>query len=471
MFQALANLSERALSLVKPESPLPVHPHHNNADPKVGDILGDDSRHDMVIGLGESLMMGTPIPPEHLGEEAHEQPRPTKKRKLDTHANEKVTSNSTSEHINNTSLVIKATASVGAHVTPSNPSRQVPKSDRSLRTRVSGRLSFGFNAHPVDAALASTESEAEDARSLVAKESSKLGYTDKIIVIHSITANDVTSTAPAVAKATRPTIEVPQFRIIDNTSTASKPPPEPGKSPARPGLRSESTSPRAVRKAPPSVPQAVVAPEDDLLGDDIYHKAHQRPFRSERHLLIKERERIAYEKLQLEREFEILQGLDWMRVVGPILHKRRPDHKFTHAEYEAERARLIEETNSVLEKYRVWKAEEARKKRGPLRAGTAIARQKSATPTPSVHEEVIVRKKKGKFRVERTDPNWLGWKRIRIIFKGMRPPTPTSLLAAVEASKLRGKNARKSGRVVTAWGEPLPRIAISDRDFTLPYWL
>ncbi|GAO49605.1 hypothetical protein G7K_3754-t1 [Saitoella complicata NRRL Y-17804] len=424
----------------------------------------------MVIGLGEHLMMGTPIPHEQLGEEVHEQPRPTNKRKLDAHANEKVTSNSTSsEHINNTALVIKAIAPVGAHVTPSIPSRQVPKSDRSLRTRVSGRLSFVFNAHPVDAALTSTEPDAEDSRSLVAKESSKLGYTDKIIVIHSTTSDDVTSTAPAVAKPARPTIEVPLFRIIDDTSTTSKPPPEPGKSPARPLLRSASTSPRAVRKAPPSLSQAVVAPEDDPLGDDIYHKAHQKPFRSERHLLIKERERIAYEKLQLEREFEILQGLDWMRVVGPILHKRRPDHKFTHAEYETERTRLIEETRSVLEKYRIWKAEEARKKKGPLRAGTAIVRQKSATPTPSVHEEAIVRKKK--FRVERTDPNWPGWKRIRIIFKGMRPPTPTSLLAAVEASKLRGKNARKSGRVVTAWGEPLPRIAIADRDFTLPYWL
>ncbi|OAX78480.1 hypothetical protein ACJ72_07212 [Emergomyces africanus] len=98
-------------------------------------------------------------------------------------------------------------------------------------------------------------------------------------------------------------------------------------------------------------------PSKDPLDDDVYFKAHRRIERQEKQLRNIERERAQHEKVQLDRLLAELQGHDWLRVMG-ISGITETEKKL----YEPKRAYFIKEVSALIEKFRVWKEEEKRRK-------------------------------------------------------------------------------------------------------------
>ena len=93
------------------------------------------------------------------------------------------------------------------------------------------------------------------------------------------------------------------------------------------------------------------------LDDDFYLKIHRRLERQEKQLRNIEKERAMHEKVQLERLLDGLKGHDWLRVMG-ISGITDGEKKA----YEPRRDHLIGEVRILLEKFRLWKEEEKRRK-------------------------------------------------------------------------------------------------------------
>lgn len=97
--------------------------------------------------------------------------------------------------------------------------------------------------------------------------------------------------------------------------------------------------------------------DEDLLTDAVYFKAHRRAERQEKQLRNIEKERAQHEKVQLERLFEGLKGHDWLRVMG-ISGITESEKKA----FEPKRDFLIHEVASLIDKFKMWKEEEKRRK-------------------------------------------------------------------------------------------------------------
>lgn len=96
---------------------------------------------------------------------------------------------------------------------------------------------------------------------------------------------------------------------------------------------------------------------EDPLTDAIYFKAHRRAERQEKQLRNIEKERAQHEKVQLERLLDGLKGHDWLRVMG-ISGITDSERKA----FEPKREYLIQEVSSLIEKFKIWKEEEKRRK-------------------------------------------------------------------------------------------------------------
>lgn len=97
--------------------------------------------------------------------------------------------------------------------------------------------------------------------------------------------------------------------------------------------------------------------DDDLLTDDVYFKAHRRAERQEKQLRNIEKERAQHEKVQLERLLEGLKGHDWLRVMG-ISGITDSERKA----FEPKRDFFVQEVTSLIDKFKMWKEEEKRRK-------------------------------------------------------------------------------------------------------------
>ncbi|KAL9129272.1 MAG: hypothetical protein Q9217_002219 [Psora testacea] len=95
----------------------------------------------------------------------------------------------------------------------------------------------------------------------------------------------------------------------------------------------------------------------DPLDDSVYLRVHAREERKEKQLRNIEKERAMHEKVQLERLLDGLKGHDWLRVMG-ISGITDGEKKA----YEPKRDHLIDEVRVLLEKFRLWKEEEKRRK-------------------------------------------------------------------------------------------------------------
>ena len=106
-----------------------------------------------------------------------------------------------------------------------------------------------------------------------------------------------------------------------------------------------------------SIEGSTKLPGKDPMTDAVYFKAHRRAERQEKQLRNIEKERAQHEKVQLERLLDGLKGHDWLRVMG-ISGITDSEKKL----YEPKREFFVQEVESLLEKFRVWKEEEKRRK-------------------------------------------------------------------------------------------------------------
>ena len=120
---------------------------------------------------------------------------------------------------------------------------------------------------------------------------------------------------------------------------------------------------------------------EDPLTDEIYFKAHRRIERQEKQLRNIEKERAQYEKVQLDRLLDGLQGHDWLRVMG-ISGVTDSEKKL----YEPKRAFFIKEVTALLDKFRVWKVEEKRRK---LERDQALAQEAEEEEEEEEEEENV----------------------------------------------------------------------------------
>ncbi|KAL2870035.1 acetyltransferase SAS4-like domain-containing protein [Aspergillus lucknowensis] len=99
--------------------------------------------------------------------------------------------------------------------------------------------------------------------------------------------------------------------------------------------------------------------EEDPLNDEVYFKSHRRHERQEKQLRNIERDRAQHEKQQLDRLLEELQSQDWLRVMGITGRSLTDQEKKL---YEPKRDYFIKEISALLQKFKIWKEEEKRRK-------------------------------------------------------------------------------------------------------------
>lgn len=123
---------------------------------------------------------------------------------------------------------------------------------------------------------------------------------------------------------------------------------------------------------------------EDPLNEGVYVKAHRKMERQEKQIRNIEKERAQHEKMQLERLLDELQGHDWLRVMG-ISGITDTEKKL----YEPKRDFFIKEVSTLLEKFRIWKEEEKRRKLEKDRdKDRGAARHRTSSQAPStVHPE------------------------------------------------------------------------------------
>lgn len=107
------------------------------------------------------------------------------------------------------------------------------------------------------------------------------------------------------------------------------------------------------------LPQCQSSNQDmqDPLSDDLYFKAHRRLERQEKQLRNIERDRAQHEKIQLDRLLEELEGHDWLRTMG-ISGITDTEKKL----YEPKRVYFVQEVSALINKFKVWKEEEKRRR-------------------------------------------------------------------------------------------------------------
>lgn len=215
----------------------------------------------------------------------------------------------------------------------------------------------------------------------------------------------------------------------------------------------------------------------DPLTDAVYFKAHRRAERQEKQLRNIEKERAQHEKVQLERLLEGLKGHDWLRVMG-INGITESEKKL----FEPKRDYFIKEVTVLIEKFRMWKEEEKRRKAAKeqnlldkeSRCDTASTCDGHAS-TPSEVDASAAR------QLQKEANSVIGPRSGRR--KKPPAPAPTSAPAPAPAEPLPpekpftsffpkpylrdaaiGKHRR--GRTKIAFGLPIPDFL--EKDFTLP---
>ncbi|PQE20199.1 IQ calmodulin-binding domain-containing protein [Rutstroemia sp. NJR-2017a BBW] len=207
---------------------------------------------------------------------------------------------------------------------------------------------------------------------------------------------------------------------------------------------------------------------EDPLSEERFKSLHRRPERHEKALRNADKGRAQHEKDQVIRLMEGLQGPDWLRVLGVsgITDSRKK-------EFEPARQYFIRGCESIIEKFRMWKDEEKRRK---LEKEQAIADAQDddddddvesngdppdysdidASAARQLHDEAIARSSS----------------RRRTTTESVIPPLPVperefkSFFAKPYLREAALGKHRRSGRSVAAWGHPVPDVL--DADFDLP---
>ncbi|KAL4969341.1 acetyltransferase SAS4-like domain-containing protein [Aspergillus stella-maris] len=128
-----------------------------------------------------------------------------------------------------------------------------------------------------------------------------------------------------------------------------------------------SPPPQITNLRPISKPKTSTSKEEDTTNLDLLHeshffKPHRRHERQEKQLRNIERDRAQHEKQQLDRLLEELKSQDWLRALGVGSTSGRSLSEAEKKAYEPKRDYFIREISAVLQKFKIWREEEKRRK-------------------------------------------------------------------------------------------------------------
>ena len=208
--------------------------------------------------------------------------------------------------------------------------------------------------------------------------------------------------------------------------------------------------------------------KEDPLTDAVYLKAHRRAERQEKQLRNIEKERAQHEKVQLERLLDGLKGHDWLRVMG-ISGITDSEKKM----YEPKKEHLVQEVESLIDKFRAWKEEEKRRKLEKERKAEEDDEDESGDSgwEPPDDSDVDVWAARQLHR-EASSANGMHTGKSRMhrqqAANALPLPVDKPFTSFFSKPYLReaalGKHRR--GRTTFAFGQPLPDLW--EREFTLP---
>ncbi|KUJ24345.1 uncharacterized protein LY89DRAFT_604932 [Mollisia scopiformis] len=235
--------------------------------------------------------------------------------------------------------------------------------------------------------------------------------------------------------------------------------------------------------------------EDDPLNDDYFESIHRKPERQEKSIRNTDKGRAQHEKDQVIRLLEGLQGHDWLKLMGVsgITDSKKKD-------YEPAREHFIRGCEAIIEKFRIWRDEEKRRKLEREAAQAEAAEEEGeedengkeeeeqqeeleeddgnvsdgdppdysdadASAARQLHEEAIARSTpalKGPGRGRPKAP--LIPQQVEVIEKPF-----TSFFSKPYLREAALGKHRRSGRTVAAWGHPVPEVEYQDFDLPEQY--
>lgn len=212
-----------------------------------------------------------------------------------------------------------------------------------------------------------------------------------------------------------------------------------------------------------------VTEENDPLSDAYFESIHRKPERLEKTIRNTDRGRAQHEKDQIIRLLEGLQGHDWLKVLGVsgITESKKKD-------YEPARDHYINGCEMILDKFRIWKDEEKRRKLEKEQAMAAEAEEEDdegndndppdygsdvdASAARQLHDEAVARSTplhgRKRHRVELA-PEYETEQREFTSFFPKRHLRDAAL-----------SQGRRTTRSAVAWGHPVPDSP--EKDFQLP---
>lgn len=232
---------------------------------------------------------------------------------------------------------------------------------------------------------------------------------------------------------------------------------------------------------------------DDPLSDEYFESIHRKPERQERSIRNTDKGRAQHEKDQVIRLLEGLQGHDWLKLMGVsgITDSKKKD-------FEPARAHFVRGCEAIIEKFRLWRDEEKRRKLEKEAAMAEAAEEDEeeeeeagekdvkeeepqeedegnisdgdppdysdvdASAARQLHEEAIARSTPA-LKNERGRPKAAA--PIPQPIEEVEKPFTSFFAKPYLREAALGKH-RRSGRTVAAWGHPVPEL--EDHDFDLP---
>lgn len=182
------------------------------------------------------------------------------------------------------------------------------------------------------------------------------------------------------------------------------------------------------------------AGEEDPLNEGAYFRAHRRVERQEKQLRNIERERAQHEKLQVDRLLEELRGHDWLRVMGITA----TDNKKV---YEPKRDFFVKELSALIEKFRIWKEEEKRRK---------LAKDKPSSPDVPPENDTIRDSIDVQSNGEPADPNDVDVQAARQLHREARTATSGKKPKPSASSEKRRKSKTAPSTADQDSSEPQP---------------
>jgi hypothetical protein len=237
--------------------------------------------------------------------------------------------------------------------------------------------------------------------------------------------------------------------------------------------------------------------DEDPLSDEYFELIHRRPERAEKGIRNNDKGRAQHEKDQVIRLLEGLQGPDWLKVMGVsgVTDGRRK-------EFEPARTHFIKGCRAIIEKFRIWREEEKRRK---LEKEQAIAEAEEAEKEEAeeeadeeMEEEEAVEEEDG-YASDGDPPDYSdvdasaarqlheeAIARSAALHASRRPEKRAKVQLVPPAGHELEKDfksffskphlrdaalnrSRRSGRSIAAWGHPVPEVPVSDFDLPEEY--